>query len=62
MKRLLSAFAILLLAIAGCNPDSGGKSAPAAPPNQAPMVATVAVTSSKLQTIVALPAQLTPYE
>jgi membrane fusion protein, multidrug efflux system len=65
MKSLLSACTVLSLAMIGCNSENSGKGSPAtaaAAPNEPATVTTVAVTSTKLQTIVMLPAQLTPYE
>lgn len=65
MTRLTLAPAALLVPVLGCNtaPSDKGTS-PAAPATaNAPIaVTTVAVVSKKLETIVALPAQLTPYE
>jgi membrane fusion protein, multidrug efflux system len=65
MKRLTFASAALLLPVLGCNTAPSDKgSSPAAPAaaNAPTAVTTVAVVSKKLDTTVALPAQLTPYE
>jgi membrane fusion protein, multidrug efflux system len=65
MKGLLCASAVLMVSIIGCNSGTSDKPAPtaAAPtPNAPTTVSTVAVASRKLQTTIALPAQLTPYE
>jgi membrane fusion protein, multidrug efflux system len=64
MKRLLLAAAWMVIA-AGCSqtpPENGGSSAAAAASNAPATVNTVPVVSKKLQTTIALPAQLTPYE
>src|SRR5271170_1607467 len=65
MKGLLYASTILMVSIVGCNSENSDKPAPttAAPvPNAPTTVSTVQVASRKLQTTIALPAQLTPYE
>jgi membrane fusion protein, multidrug efflux system len=64
MKGLLCASTVLMVSIVGCNSGTSDKPAPtaAATPNAATTVSTVAVASKKLQTTIALPAQLTPYE
>ena len=65
MTRLAFASAALLLPVLGCNTAPSDKgSSPAAPAaaNAPTAVMTVAVVSKKLETVVALPAQLTPYE
>src|SRR2546423_7859511 len=65
MKELRLATTVLLIAALGCNTSSSDKGAnPAATPaqNTPTVVSTIAVVSKKLQTTVALPAQLTPYE
>jgi membrane fusion protein (multidrug efflux system) len=62
MKRLLFAAAWTVI-VAGCSqtpPENGGSSAAAS--NAPATVNTVPVVSKKLQTTIALPAQLTPYE
>jgi membrane fusion protein, multidrug efflux system len=64
MKRLLLAAAWTVIA-AGCSqtpPENGGSSAAAAASNAPATVNTVPVVSKKLQTTIALPAQLKPYE
>jgi membrane fusion protein, multidrug efflux system len=64
MKRLLLAAAWTVIA-AGCSqtpPDNGGSSTAAAASNAPATVNTVPVVSKKLQTTIALPAQLSPYE
>jgi membrane fusion protein, multidrug efflux system len=64
MKRLLLAAAWTVIA-AGCSQtpqENGGSSAAAAASNVPATVNTVPVVSKKLQTTIALPAQLTPYE
>jgi membrane fusion protein, multidrug efflux system len=65
MKRLLFASAALTLTVLGCSTtpsdkDSGPAGSPA--PSGPTTVSTVPVVSRKLQTTIALPAQLTPYE
>ena len=65
MKRLLFASAALTLTVLGCSTtpsdkDSGPADSPA--PSGPTTVSTVPVVSRKLQTTIALPAQLTPYE
>lgn len=65
MTRLAIASAALLLALLGCTTAPSGKgSSPTAPAaaNAPTTVTTVSVISKKLETTVALPAQLTPYE
>ena len=65
MKGLLLASAILMVAAVGCNSGDVPKtaSATAAPAPSAPAtVVTVPVASKKLDTIISLPAQLTPFE
>jgi RND family efflux transporter MFP subunit len=65
MKRLLFASAALTFTVLGCNttPSDKGSSPVASPAPGAPTtVSTVPVISRKLQTTIALPAQLTPYE
>src|ERR1700758_3582688 len=65
MKGLLCASTVLMFSIVGCNSETSDKPAPtaAAPARNTPTtVSTVAVASKKLQTTIALPAQLTPYE
>src|SRR4051794_4170863 len=64
MKHLFVASA-LLFALLGCNTtpsNSSGGSAAAATPAGPTMVSTVPVASRILQTTIALPAQLIPYE
>jgi RND family efflux transporter MFP subunit len=64
MRRLLIASAFMITAL-GCNTassDKGSVSAAPAGPNTPTVVSTVPVVSKKLQTTIALPAQLTPYE
>jgi membrane fusion protein, multidrug efflux system len=64
MKRLLLAAALTVIA-AGCSqtpPENGGSSTAAAASNAPATVNTVPVVSKRLQTTIALPAQLTPYE
>jgi len=65
MKRLLFASAALTLMVLGCSTtpsdkDSGPAGSPA--PSGPTTVTTVPVVSRRLQTTIALPAQLTPYE
>jgi RND family efflux transporter MFP subunit len=65
MKRLLFVSAALTLTVLGCNttPSDKGSGPAASPAPSAPTtVSTVPVVSRKLQTTIALPAQLTPYE
>jgi RND family efflux transporter MFP subunit len=65
MKGLLFGSTILIVLTIGCNSGTSDKNAPvtAAPaPNAPTTVSTIAVASSKLQTTISLPAQLTPYE
>jgi membrane fusion protein, multidrug efflux system len=65
MKGLLCASTVLMVSIVGCNSGNSDKAAPTAAvpaPNAATTVSTVGVASKKLQTTIALPAQLTPYE
>ncbi len=65
MKGLLCASTVLMVSMVGCNSGTSDKPAPtaAAPaPNAPTTVSTVVVASKKLQTTIALPAQLTPYE
>jgi membrane fusion protein, multidrug efflux system len=65
MKRLLFASVMLIFAILGCNPtssDKGNNSTASAAPSAPTTVSTVPVVSKKLQTTIALPAQLAPYE
>lgn len=65
MKGLLCASTVLMVSIVGCNSGTSDKPAPTAaapPPNAPTTVSTVAVVSKKLQTTIALPAQLKPYE
>jgi membrane fusion protein, multidrug efflux system len=64
MKRLLLAAAWTVI-VAGCSqtpPENGGSSTAAAASNAPTTVNTVLVVLKKLQTTIALPAQLTPYE
>jgi RND family efflux transporter MFP subunit len=64
MKRLLFASALMITAL-GCNTASSGKGSVSAVPTgpTAPtVVSTVPVVSKRLQTTIALPAQLAPYE
>jgi membrane fusion protein, multidrug efflux system len=64
MKRSLLAAALTVIA-AGCSqtpPEKVGSSTAAAPLNAPATVSTLPVVSKKLQTTIALPAQLTPYE
>jgi RND family efflux transporter MFP subunit len=64
MKRLLFASALMIAAV-GCNTassDKGSVSAAPTGPNAPTVVSTVSVVSKKLQTTIALPAQLIPYE
>jgi membrane fusion protein (multidrug efflux system) len=64
MKRLLLAAAWTVI-VAGCSqmpPENGGSSTSAAASNAPATVNTVPVVSKNLQTTIALPAQLTPYE
>jgi membrane fusion protein (multidrug efflux system) len=64
MKPFMFAAALMLIA-AGCSQtpsENGGGSTAAAAPNAPPTVSTLPVVSKKLQTTIALPAQLTPYE
>jgi membrane fusion protein, multidrug efflux system len=65
MKGLLCASTVLMVSMVGCNSGNSDKPSPtttAPAPNAPPTVSTVAVASRKLQTTIALPAQLTPYE
>jgi len=65
MKGLLCASTVLMVSIVGCNSGTSDKPAPtaaAAVPDAPTTVSTVAIASKKLQTTIALPAQLTPYE
>jgi membrane fusion protein (multidrug efflux system) len=65
MKGWLCASTVLMVSMVACNSGNSDKPAPttAAPaPNAPTTVDTVAVASRKLQTTIALPAQLTPYE
>ena len=65
MKGLLLASTVLMVTVIACNSGTSDKTvaATAAPAPSAPTaVGTVAVASKKLQTTIALPAQLTPYE
>ncbi len=66
MKRLFLAFAALLFVSVGCNTapsDGSGSTTPSALPPAGPtMVSAVPVASRILQTTIALPAQLVPYE
>ena len=65
MKGLLCASTVLMVSTVGCNSGTSDKTAPTAAvpaPNAPTTVSTVAVASKKLQTTIALPAQLTPYE
>ena len=65
MKDLLRTSTVLMVSIVGCNSGNSDKAAPtvAVPaPNAPTTVSTVGVASKKLQTTIALPAQLTPYE
>jgi RND family efflux transporter MFP subunit len=65
MKRLFLSSAALVFTALGCNTPSSDKGASAAassPPSAPTTVTTVPVVSKKLQTTIALPAQLTPYE
>ena len=65
MKRLLCASTVLMVSIVGCNSGNSDKTVPTAAtpaPNATTTVSTVVVASKKLQTTIALPAQLTPYE
>src|SRR5271165_6457348 len=65
MKGLLCVATALMVSIVACSSGTSEKPAPAAAapaPNAPTTVSTVAVTSKKLQTTIALPAQLTPYE
>ncbi len=64
MKRLVLAAAWTVIAV-GCSqtpPENSGSSTAAAASNAPATVNTVPVVSKKLQTTIALPAQLTPYE
>jgi membrane fusion protein (multidrug efflux system) len=61
MKGLLCASAVLLVSIVGCDTGTSDQTVAAAP-NAPTTVSTVQVASRKLQTTIALPAQLTPYE
>jgi membrane fusion protein, multidrug efflux system len=65
MKGLLLVPAVLMVTVVGCNSATLEKTGAttASPAANAPTtVSTVAVVSRKLQTTIALPAQLTPYE
>ncbi len=65
MKALLLACAVPVLAAAGCTSRNAPKtaSATATPaPNEPATIVTVPVASRKLDTTIALPAQLTPYQ
>jgi membrane fusion protein (multidrug efflux system) len=66
MRRLILIPNLLMLAALGCRTfpsNSGGNSAAATPPPNAPAaVSTVGVVSRKLQTTISLPAQLIAYE
>jgi hypothetical protein len=64
MKGLLRASTVLMVSIVGCNSGNSDKTAPTAAvpaPNAPTTVSPVGVASKKLQTTIALPAQLTPY-
>jgi membrane fusion protein, multidrug efflux system len=65
MKGLLLVSAVLMVTVTGCNSATSDKAASTtAPPapNAPTTVSTVSIVSRKLQTTIALPAQLTPYE
>ena len=65
MKGSLFASTVLMVLTIGCNSGTSDKTAPAtaaAAPNAPATVSTVAVSSRRLETTIALPAQLTPYE
>lgn len=65
MKGLLLVPAVLMVTVVGCSSATLDKTAAptASPASNAPTaVSTVAIVSRKLQTTIALPAQLTPYE
>jgi membrane fusion protein (multidrug efflux system) len=65
MKGLLCASTVLVVSMVGCNSGTSDKPAPTtgtSAPNAPTTVSTVQVASKKLQTTVALPAQLAPYE
>lgn len=65
MKGLLCASTVLIVSMVGCNSGTSDKPAPTtgtSAPNAPTTVSTVQVVSKKLQTTVALPAQLAPYE
>jgi RND family efflux transporter MFP subunit len=65
MKHLLFASAALTFTVLGCkatSSDKGNNSTASAAPSAPPSVSTVPVVPRQLQTTIALPAQLTPYE
>lgn len=63
MRRLLLLSGLLMLGCGSSPSNSGGNSAPAAsPPNAPAAVSTVGVVARTLQTTISLPAQLVPYE
>ena len=65
MRSSLFASSVLMITVLGCSSASSDKNgatpAPSAP-NAPTTVSTVAIVSKKLQTMIALPAQLAPYE
>jgi len=65
MRSPLLASSVLMITVLGCSSASSDKNgatpAPSAP-NAPTTVSTVAIVSKKLQTMIALPAQLAPYE
>jgi RND family efflux transporter MFP subunit len=65
MKRMLFTSAALIFTTLGCNTsssDKGGSSTASSAAGASTTVSTVPVVSRKLQTTIALPAQLSPYE
>jgi membrane fusion protein (multidrug efflux system) len=65
MKCSLLVATVWMVTVVGCNSPSSDKTQPttaASAPNAPTTVSTVAVVAKRLQTTIALPAQLTPYE
>jgi len=65
MKGLLLASSVLMITILGCSSatsDKNGATPAPSAPNAPTTVSTVVIVSKKLQTMIALPAQLAPYE
>jgi membrane fusion protein (multidrug efflux system) len=62
MKRWFPASALMLAALGCSTPPSGSDAASPPQPNAPTATTTVAVVARKLQTVISLPAQLTPFE